>query len=294
MMQSMTPTRGNRLKICSCTTTRIPPTELSRIGRIKSSPETIAALLNKAETLYFSLQKKLHGNVKRVYPFWKICQTCSAIFPCLTKEQALRNRYCSRPCIQWKPRKKRALQDRPGMVEIQCSVCSKKRWRFKSQVKHIKSPVCSYQCNGKLRGKELVKHAYRGGRSGWTAESRASCKKKMSGPNNPAWKGGVTYFRKHGNYKPIKYVRCPPDFLKMARKDVYVMEHRLIVAQAMGRCLKRTEVVHHVNHDPQDNRLKNLELFSSNRDHKLYEAHGTPDPIWRGSNQSTTSVKSGA
>jgi hypothetical protein len=104
----------------------------------------------------------------------------------------------------------------------------------------------------------------------------------MSGAKNPAWKGGVTYFRKHGNYKPIKYVRCPVQFLAMARKDGYVMEHRLIVAQAIGRCLLRTEVVHHANHNPQDNRRKNLQLFSSNQAHKLYEANGLPLPIWQG------------
>jgi len=102
----------------------------------------------------------------------------------------------------------------------------------------------------------------------------------MSGANNPAWKGGVTYFRKHGNYKPIKHVRCPPEYFPMARKDGYVMEHRLFVAQAMGRCLQRGEVVHHLNHDPQDNRLENLQLFSSNRAHKQYEAHGLPLPLW--------------
>jgi hypothetical protein len=102
----------------------------------------------------------------------------------------------------------------------------------------------------------------------------------MTGPTNPAWKGGMTYFRKHGNYKPIKYVRCPAEFLPMARKDGYVMEHRLLVARAMGRCLLRTEAVHHANHNPQDNRLANLVVFASNADHKLHE-HGHPiKPTW--------------
>ena len=128
------------------------------------------------------------------------------------------------------------------------------------------------------------------GRSGWTAVSMVSYAAKMTGPGNPAWKGGVTYFRKKGNYAPVKYVRCPPTFAAMARKDGYVMEHRLLVAQAIGRCLLRAEVVHHDNHDPQDNRLENLMLFATNRDHKLYEHHGSPAPIWRGSSPSSTAA----
>jgi len=91
------------------------------------------------------------------------------------------------------------------------------------------------------------------------------------GPDNPAWKGGITYFRKHGNYKPIKYVRCPEAFLPMARKDGYVMEHRLIMAGMVGRCLRREEVVHHLNHDPQDNRRENLMLFPNNQALKIAE-----------------------
>jgi len=132
------------------------------------------------------------------------------------------------------------------------------------------------------------------GRSHWTDESRASYKAKMTGALNPAWKGGVTYFDKHGNYKPIKYVRCPAEFLPMARMDGYVMEHRLIVAQAIGRALRRVEAVHHYNHDPQDNRPENLALFQTNRDHKLFEAHGSPLPIWSGLNPSTIAASSGA
>lgn len=118
------------------------------------------------------------------------------------------------------------------------------------------------------------------GRSGWTSESQASASAKMSGANNPAWKGGVTYFRKHGNYAPIKYVRCPTAFVAMARRDGYVMEHRLAVAMAIGRALARSEAVHHMDHDPTNNALANLALFASNRDHKLFEARGLPLPIW--------------
>ena len=83
----------------------------------------------------------------------------------------------------------------------------------------------------------------------------------------------MTIWRKKGNYPPIKYVRAPDWAKPMARKDGYVMEHRLLMAKLIGRLLSRAEVVHHRNHDPQDNIIGNLELWPTNRDHKLWE-HG--------------------
>jgi len=60
----------------------------------------------------------------------------------------------------------------------------------------------------------------------------------------------------------------------MARADGYVMEHRLVMARWVGRPLNRTEVVHHVDHNPLNNAdRKNLELWPDNRSHKLWE-HG--------------------
>lgn len=84
-----------------------------------------------------------------------------------------------------------------------------------------------------------------------------------------------------GNYVGARYVRCPAEFLSMARADGYIMEHRLVMAQKLGRLLTRVEVVHHINHDPLDNRIENLMLFATNRDHKRFEAHGSPAPIWQ-------------
>jgi hypothetical protein len=156
------------------------------------------------------------------------------------------------------------------MVTLTCSECGTAYQTHAAWVKRVKNPTCSRQCNGKARGRELVKHAHRG-REGWTEESHRSYREKMSGPNNPAWKGGVTYRSGKGNYVGPRYVRCPSEFLPMARKDGYIMEHRLVMAQWVGRMLDRTEVVNHRNHDPRDNRRENLELYPSNGDHKRGE-----------------------
>jgi hypothetical protein len=95
----------------------------------------------------------------------------------------------------------------------------------------------------------------------------------MIGPKNPAWKGGITLRHRKGNYVKVRYVRAPDWAKPMARKDGYVMEHRLVMAQWCGRLLTRMETVHHVNHKPLENDRTNLELWPDNRSHKLAE-HG--------------------
>ena len=169
---------------------------------------------------------------------------------------------------------------RPSMALAFCSVCGAMFERYKCHLKRIKAPMCSRECNGVVRGEEFAKHAHKG-RAAWSPQAVASHAAKMSGPLNPAWRGGAMLQNSKGNYAGVRYIRAPREFLSMARKDGYVLEHRMQVAKAIGRMLTTTEVVHHINHDPLDNRLENLMLFACNADHKMFEARGTPAPVWQ-------------
>lgn len=60
-------------------------------------------------------------------------------------------------------------------------------------------------------------------------------------------------------YVRVKVYEDDPMFV-MADGAGYVPEHRLVMAEALGRPLTRRETVHHINTLRADNRLENLQL----------------------------------
>ncbi len=82
------------------------------------------------------------------------------------------------------------------------------------------------------------------------------------------WKGGRIEEK-----KGYIYIRVYPNnfFASMANKAGYVLEHRLIMAKHLGRCLYRWEIVHHKGKrhkgilNKSDNLIDNLQLIGDDR-----------------------------
>lgn len=77
------------------------------------------------------------------------------------------------------------------------------------------------------------------------------------------WKGGRG---KQEGYVTLRLSADDP-YRGMARKRGLIREHRLVMAQHLGRLLAPWEVVHHKNGIRDDNRIENLELLPTQLEH---------------------------
>jgi hypothetical protein len=78
----------------------------------------------------------------------------------------------------------------------------------------------------------------------------------FKGKNNPNWRGG----RKKESAGYILIYSPNHPFCNI-KNNVY--EHRLVMEKHLGRYLESWEIIHHKNHKKDDNRIENLQLYSS-------------------------------
>lgn len=78
---------------------------------------------------------------------------------------------------------------------------------------------------------------------------------------------------KHWNWRGGKYITDQGYVRVLIEPKKYRYEHRLVMEKKLGRKLKSTEIVHHVNEDRTDNREGNLELTTRSKHNNI---HGLP------------------
>lgn len=115
---------------------------------------------------------------------------------------------------------------------------------------------------------KVRENARRVGRSRKGAKQSDEAKRKLS----DAKKGHLLKPSQYGghlkNRSGYLYVYNPTH--PHCSSDGYVMEHRLVMEAALGRYLKRDEVVHHINENKKDNRLDNLMVMTSDEHMRLH------------------------
>ena len=95
-----------------------------------------------------------------------------------------------------------------------------------------------------------------------------AAKANQQGENHSSWKGGR--LNHHQGYILIWKKDHP-----YAESKGYVLEHRLVMEEVVGRILGPEEVVHHVNGIRNDNRPENLMLFANHAAHMKFHEQET-------------------
>uniref|UniRef100_A0A6M3LTF2 Putative HNH endonuclease n=1 Tax=viral metagenome TaxID=1070528 RepID=A0A6M3LTF2_9ZZZZ len=125
-----------------------------------------------------------------------------------------------------------------------CISCGKGRWViiYKGKPRSLRCHACANRTLSK--------------------EARNKAGEAQRGERHHHWKGG----RKHFGGGYIQILLQPDDFFyPMAGKGRYVLEHRLVMAKSLGRCLQSWEIVNHRNkklneQGEKDNSFNNLQL----------------------------------
>ncbi len=89
---------------------------------------------------------------------------------------------------------------------------------------------------------------------------------------SPRWKGGRKVRRDGYTFVIAPDNHPAPAYTKPSGLR-YILEHRYVMEQNIGRYLRPEEVVHHIDGNPANNAIENLRLYANQAEH-IRDAHG--------------------
>ena len=151
------------------------------------------------------------------------------------------------------------------MIIKNCLWCKKE---FKVFPCFKNQQCCSKSCSGKYLCIILDKNPFKGRHH--TKEWKRKKSKEFSGKNHPLyghrsynWKGGKKI--DHYGYVYIWKPEHPKN------QSGYVAEHRLIMEKLLNRFLNSYELIHHIDHNKQNNLPENLILINRSKHAKKHK-----------------------
>ena len=167
--------------------------------------------------------------------------------------------YCSSKCTG---------QAKHNGVFKKCPICKKKFYVGKYLIDKRKH--CSKKCHNKSLIGKHPSHAteFKKGHKAWNKNKKNCFSKKTLGKMRQF--RGNKHWRFKGILKHQGYVLLYRPNHPFCKKSGYVKRSRLVMEKHLGRYLTREEIVHHINHIRNDDRLKNLMLLSNNSIHRQY------------------------
>jgi hypothetical protein len=133
-------------------------------------------------------------------------------------------------------------------MKVICEICNKNFDKKKTEIERTKHNFCSLDCYHNSHYKRISSLK-------WAGKRRKA--------NNPNWKGG----EKIDNQG---YIRVHKPEHPFCDTHGYIFKHRLVVEKKIDRYLELQEVVHHIDKNPLNNSIDNLELFKNNGEHIKY------------------------
>jgi len=115
---------------------------------------------------------------------------------------------------------------------------------------HMKVDYIRKMHSKRMMGNKL----FQGGKMPQSAKDKIA--KSQTGVNNSVWNGGRTI--SGDGYITILQPEHP-----FADVNGRIKEERLVMEKHLGRYLLKTEIIHHINRNKQDNRIENLQIVTS-------------------------------